>query len=236
MSSLIMERPTPNNNLENTPWSNSGLGSWRTDVLRKSESFFVAPSPEPFATPRSVPAVGDPSYNHQLQFPAMPVARTFVSSPTLVPSVYLSPNTFPKPIDQSNPEPVPVHSNNTALALEKPYHGGYPSPWTDFTPSPSAQTIPDPHGETDNRSTAAYLCPNTVTRPINKRSLSSASIHSSSTAISPASPYDPGYPSPWTDVTSSPSSSNRADPLEEISKKPALTKSPCLTRGVSKQK
>jgi hypothetical protein len=231
-----MERPTPDNNLENTPWSNSGLDSWRTDVLRQSESFFVAPSPKPFATPRSVPAVGDPSYNYQLQFPAMPVSRTFVSPPTLFPSVYLSPNTFPKPLDQSNSEPVPVHSSTTALALENPYRGGYPSPWTDFNPSLSTEEIPDPHKATDHRSTAAYLCPNTITRPINKRSLSSASIHSSSTAISSASPYDPGYPSPWTEVTSSPSSSNRADPLEEVSKKPTKTKRPCLTRVVSKKK
>ena len=149
--------------------------------------------------------------------------------------VYLSPNPFPKPLDQSNPEPAPVHSSTTALALENPYRGGYPSPWTDFNPSPSAEEIPDPHNATDHRSTAAYLCPNTITRPINKRSLSSASIHSSSTAISSASPYDPGYPSPWTDVTSSPSSSNRADPLEEVSKKSTKTKRPCLTRVVSKK-
>jgi hypothetical protein len=231
-----MERPTPNNNLENTPWSNPELDSWRSDVLRQFESFFVTPSPEPLATPRSVPAVGDPSYNYQLQFPAMPVARTFVPPPTSVPSVYLSPSTFPRPIDQSNPEPVSVHSNTTAFALENPYHDGYPSPWTDFTPSPSAPKLQGPHKETDKKPTAAYLCPNTATMPVNRRSLSSASIHSSSTAISPASPYDPGYPTPWTDVTSSPSTSNRADPLEEVSKRPTKTKRPCLTRGVSKKK
>ncbi|KAJ6085654.1 hypothetical protein N7499_005283 [Penicillium canescens] len=230
-----MERPTPDNNLENTPWSNSELDSWRTDVLRQSESFFVTSSPEPLAASTSVPAVGDPSYNYQLQFPAMPVIRNFVPPPTPVPSVYLSPNAFPKPIDQSNPEPVPVHSNTTALALENSYHDGYPCSWIDFTPSPSAPKLPGPNKEMDIKPTAAYLCPNTITRPINRRSLSSASIHSSSTAISPASPYDPGCPSPWTDVTFSPSASNRAGPLEEVSKKPAKTKRPCLTRGVSKQ-
>jgi hypothetical protein len=231
-----MERPIPSHNLEDTPWSNSELESWRKGVLRQPESFFVSPSPEPLATPRSIQAVGDPSYNYQMHFSGIPVGRTFALPPTSVPSVYLTPNNFPTPLGQNNSEPVPVHSSSTVLVQENPYFDGCPSPWADFTASSLAPKHANPHKETDQSPTAAYLSPSTITRPINRRSPSSASIHRSSTAISPTSPCDPGYPSPSTDVAPSPSTSNRANPLEEVEKESNKTKRPCVTRGGLKKK
>ncbi|OQD83283.1 hypothetical protein PENANT_c017G07101 [Penicillium antarcticum] len=228
-----MDRPTPNNNLEDTPWPNTGLESWRSDVLRESASFFVTPSPEPLAAPRSIPAVGGPSYNYQVQYPAIPVAQPFVPPPISVPSVYLNQNIFPKPIDQGNPNHVPTHSNITAFAPESPYPDGYPSPWSEFPPSPSTPKIGGPHKDTSHTPMAKYLCPNM--RPTSKRSLSLTSVHSGSTALSATSTCDPDYLSPRTDVTPSPSTSNQDNPLDEVDKGPSRAKRPCLTRGTSKK-
>ncbi|KAJ5766882.1 uncharacterized protein N7511_004498 [Penicillium nucicola] len=231
LSPLIMDHPTPNNSLEDTAWSNSGLDSWRSEVFRQSQSFFGTPSPEPLAISRSVPAVGVPLYNYHIQYPAIPAPHPFAPLPTSVPSFYLSPNTFPKPVAQSNSPCVPVQSNTAIFAPDSPYPDCYPSPWTDFTPSPSTPELAGPNNETNHPPSAKYLCPNPIPRPPNKRNLSTTSIHTAGTTVSPISPYGPDYLDPWANVIPSPCTSNLASPSGKVAKKPPKAKRPCLTRG-----
>ncbi|KAJ5780507.1 hypothetical protein N7457_005667 [Penicillium paradoxum] len=115
------------------------------------------------------------------------------------------------------PSPDPLNAARTLTAQPHPYNYQFPLPSTPVALSTMLSPTPS----------SSYLDPSTAKRSINPQSPRSVPHQPIAAIHSPASLYDPGYPSPWTEMAVSPPVAKEMPQPEKL---------PCRSRGRASKK